>query len=100
MAYTVILCITGRIELFRGVCIYGSTRNPTTLNLFWPTSAQDSKISQEAVKKEADLVVYYFVDHVGRGKAQSFATAGQDWVLARELKGWVSEFIYRVSSGI
>ena len=33
------------------------------------------------MKKKAELEVYYFVDHVGRGKAQSFATAGQDWVL-------------------
>lgn len=47
---------------------------------------------EEAVKKEADLVVYYFVDHVGRGKAQSFATAGQEHLRRETLNRRLDEF--------
>ncbi|CAE7612953.1 unnamed protein product [Symbiodinium sp. CCMP2456] len=47
---------------------------------------------EEAVKKNAELEVYYFVDHVGRGKAQSFSTAGEEYVrretLNRRLDGF------------
>ncbi|CAE7309930.1 unnamed protein product, partial [Symbiodinium sp. KB8] len=47
---------------------------------------------EEAVKKKAELEVYYFVDHVGRGKAQSFATAGQEHVRRETLNRRVEEF--------
>ena len=47
---------------------------------------------EEAVNCGAELEVYYFVDHVGMGKVESFATAGKEHLRREELNSRRAEF--------
>ena len=47
---------------------------------------------EEAVSYGAELEVYYFVDHVGMGKVESFAAAGQEHLRREELNSRRAEF--------